>query len=158
MLIYLLNYCEKFSSHHIKIILFYHFRGPKEDRGVPQKNIQSRTIESDSSNKYGSTQKAYLTVPTIQDVFICYGTVPDYASFRDPKQGTWFIQAFVKTFEEHSHDTEFDGLMKLLQTKLFEISKQHNVHQTMSRESRGPTKNFFLNTGLYNNDNNNDET
>lgn len=97
-----------------------------------------------------STSQCAISATT-KDFYICYGTIPNYASLRDSQQGSWFIQAFVQILAMHSHNKEFDDLMRLVQTRLYKIGQENNVlvQQSMSYEKRGSTKKFYLNPGLY---------
>lgn len=89
--------------------------------------------------------------PTFQDVYICCGTIPNYAALRHTQDGSLFIQAFVEVLAEYSHAYDFDELMTLVQSKLNVITKQYKVNtfQTISYEKRGVTKKLHINPGFY---------
>lgn len=119
------------------------------DQGVQQNNDlpqNTRTIENDPCYKLVATENTSMLIPTIQDVYIVYGTTPNYASIRDPNKGSWVIQAFVEVVRKHYRFIEFDGLIRRVQNRLKIIAKDRNVqiHQTISYEKRGVTKKFYI--------------
>lgn len=148
-----------FSSHPFKMYAFLNFRGSLTDPGINhnggqiQNRHNSNIIETDPSTISIPAQNTPQLVPTIQDVFVCYATSPNYASLRDPQEGTLLISAFVETFAMHSHNTDLDDLMKLVQTKINRISNEYRVEnrlfQTIDFRQLGPTKKFYINPGLY---------
>ncbi|KAH9499435.1 Caspase-7 [Bulinus truncatus] len=50
-------------------------------------------------------------VPTHADCVFAMSTTSAMASWRDPKHGTWFIQAVAKIFSEHAHNCDINKLM-----------------------------------------------
>ncbi|KAF2903100.1 hypothetical protein ILUMI_03088 [Ignelater luminosus] len=79
-----------------------------------------------------------LVVPRpICDMLVAYSTIPGFASHRDPKNGTWYIQAICKVFMEHAHDTDVESLLKMVDSALSTLVSDSGSRQTSSFENRG---------------------
>lgn len=119
------------------------------DHGVSQNSVLPQnqiTIENDPCHLSVTIEKTAMLVPTIQDFYIIYGTTPNYAAIRDPKKGSWIIQAFVEVLEDNYDYVDFDGLMRRVQDRLRTLSEESGVqiYQTLSCEKRGVTKKFYI--------------
>lgn len=69
-----------------------------------------------------------------------------FVSNRDPKYGTWYIQAICEVFMKHAHDTDIESMLKIVDGML--ENKNHVVRQTASYENRG-FKRCYLHPGLH---------
>ncbi|GJQ75906.1 cysteine-type endopeptidase [Trypoxylus dichotomus] len=76
------------------------------------------------------------------DMLLAFATIPGFVSHRDPKLGTWYIQAICKIFMEHAHDTDVENLLKIVDENLAQNYTSHR--QTSSYENRG-FKRCYLN-------------
>lgn len=127
---------------YINHALLY-FRGPKEDGGVLAQSLN--TIKTDCSTESLATKKPSQLISTVQNVFICYGTTPNYTAFRHRTKGSCFVQAFVLTLAKYSYKRDLDRLMKKVQKKLTKITKKYKINfQSMTYEQRGTTKIFYM--------------
>ncbi|XP_022907697.2 caspase Dronc-like [Onthophagus taurus] len=54
----------------------------------------------------------------IEDILICYCTVPDYNAYRHTIEGSWYINDLCQVFMEHAHDTDIEHLLKMVDEKL----------------------------------------
>lgn len=70
-------------------------------------------------------------------MLIAYSTVPGFVSYRDPQTGTWYIQTICEVFMEHAHDTDVEGMLKMVDHKLEKIVTACHLKQTTSFENRG---------------------
>lgn len=43
-------------------------------------------------------------IPTLADLLVMYSTAEGYYSFRNPKDGSWFIQALCEELRENPHE------------------------------------------------------
>lgn len=106
--------------------------------------IQTLT-ESDSS---GSNTEG-TNIATFYDMKICYSTVSGYNAFRDPIDGSWYVQILCKVLAEHAHDTHLEDLLKII-GEMMNIKRTERDHlQTVSNEDRGFNKNLYFNPGFY---------
>lgn len=87
------------------------------------------------STSFSETDSAVATVnykiPTHADFLFGYSTVEGFKSWRDPINGSWYIQVLCKTLETHWE--QFD-LMKILTITAREIATEYesyhdNVHE-----------------------------
>lgn len=88
-------------------------------------------------------------VATFYDMKICYSTVLGYNAFRDPVEGSWYIQILCKIFAEHAHDTHLEDLLKLIGENMNVKRTERDHLQTVSNEDRGFNKILFFNPGYY---------
>lgn len=115
--------------------------------------VQHNGTESDSLGSIAATGAAAATtganIATFYDMKICYSTVLGYNAFRDPVEGSWYIQILCKVFAEHAHDTHLEDLLKLIGENM-NIKRTERDHlQTVSNEDRGFNKILYFNPGFY---------
>lgn len=106
--------------------------------------IQTITeIDSSGSNSEGTN------IATFYDMKICYSTVSGYNAFRDPVEGSWYVQILCKVLAEHAHDTHLEDILKIIGEHM-NIKRTERDHlQTVSNEDRGFNKNLYFNPGFY---------
>lgn len=92
-----------------------------------------------------------INIPTYSDIKICYATVPGYRSFRDPLDGSWYIQIMCEIWSEHAHDTHLDDLLKMVGSTASVKRTENSKLQTCSNEDRGFFKKLYFNPGYYGN-------
>ncbi|KAK4875468.1 hypothetical protein RN001_011890 [Aquatica leii] len=100
-------------------------------------------------NNINSVQHDSVPItPRVQsDMLIAYSTIPGFLSHRDPKTGTWYIQAICKVFMEHAHAEDVESLLKIVDNKLSSLVAGSS-RQTSSFENRG-FKTCYLHPQLY---------
>ncbi|KAJ8377705.1 hypothetical protein AAFF_G00254390 [Aldrovandia affinis] len=78
-----------------KLFFIQACQGRKEQLAVP---IESDSPESGSAQDYLTTDALVPqdSIPDEADFLLGMATVPDFASFRDRKEGTWFIQSLCE--------------------------------------------------------------
>ncbi|KAM4727900.1 caspase-3-like isoform 1-T2 [Anableps anableps] len=77
-----------------KVFLIQACQGKQTQRGVLQKDVEEvlqKDVEEDSST----------SIPQEADFLIAVSTVEDYLSFRNTKEGSWFIQSVCEQLKEH---------------------------------------------------------
>lgn len=116
-------------------------RGPLSDHGVTR-----RLTEQQLSGNLAEGHN----VPIYYDMKICYSTISGFNAFRDPVEGSWYVQILCNVFANHSHDTHFDDLLKIIGELMNrKRNENNNQSQTTSNEDRGFNKNLFFNPGHY---------
>ncbi|XP_065565704.1 caspase b-like isoform X2 [Artemia franciscana] len=85
---------------------------------------------------------------TFDDMAIVLSTVPGYASFRDPIDGTWLITSLCRVFSSRAFDKDVFTLFKLTDEELKHKTGPGSVVQTLDIQSRGMNKHLFLYPGL----------
>lgn len=86
-------------------------------------------------------------IATFYDMKICYSTVIGYNAFRDPIEGSWYIQILCKVLAEHAHDTHFEDLLKIIGGHMNNKRTECDHLQTASNEDRGFNKILYFNPG-----------
>ncbi|CAL8353456.1 unnamed protein product [Boreogadus saida] len=60
----------------------------------------------------------FHTLPAGADFLMCYSVAKGYFSFRDPINGSWYIQDLCKTLEGYGGSREFTELLTLVNSKV----------------------------------------
>lgn len=110
---------------------------------MPESVTQHNGIESDSLGRPGTN------IATFYDMKICYSTVLGYNAFRDPIEGSWYIQILCKVFAEHAHDTHLEDLLKIIGGHMNNKRTECDHLQTVSNEDRGFNKVLYFNPGYF---------
>lgn len=90
-----------------------------------------------------------LNIATFFDMKVCYSTVLGYNAFRDPLEGSWYVQILCKVLAEHAHDTHLEDLLKIIGEQMNFKRTENDLLQTISNEDRGFTKHLYFNPGFY---------
>lgn len=90
-----------------KLFFIQACQGSNFDRGVV---VQSNHDTTDGAQ--------YYKIPTWADILIMYSTVPGYYSWRNPTQGSWFVQALVSIMKEHSNSLDLLSMLTLVNRKV----------------------------------------
>lgn len=90
---------EPFSGVHCrslrekpKLFFIQACQGNKEQRSIQTDCPRPRSLSTDAVVPKNS-------IPTDADFLLGMATIPDYASFRDRKEGTWFIQSLCEMLQ-----------------------------------------------------------
>ncbi|XP_055627014.1 caspase-like isoform X2 [Toxorhynchites rutilus septentrionalis] len=90
-------------------------RGEKFDEGVVFSSPQMRNKPRDMVDS--RSDQLVFSIPTMADLLLMYSTYDGYYSWRNPRQGSWFIQALQKELKEN-------GKVKDLLTLLTGVSRR----------------------------------
>lgn len=121
------------------------FRGIISDPGI----LRGQKVESDHVSAAQLKKNEAFNLPTYSDMKICYATVPGYRSFRDPENGSWYIQIMCNIWSQHAHDTHLDDLLKMVGNSASVLRTEESKLQTCSNEDRGFFKTLYFNPGYY---------
>lgn len=91
-----------------KLFFIQACRGSMTDPGLiykPKPKARALSAPSDmvDSRLMRESQEPYV-IPTLADLLVMYSTSEGYYSFRNPEQGSWFIQALCEEIAENSHE------------------------------------------------------
>nr|XP_022343163.1 caspase-2-like [Crassostrea virginica] len=101
-------------------------RGGKNGQALEircSQSIQRDELQRDGPNSFSENK---IQIQETRDILLCFSTFPGYASYRDPDQGTWFIQEFVNVFAEQAHDEHVLDMMTAINKRVSQ--KQHRDH------------------------------
>lgn len=124
---WILEQFSNFMEGKPKIFIFQCCRGDKRST--------VSTIKTDSNR-------------ALSDMLVAYATVPGFVSHRDTQKGTWYIQLFCQTVMEHAHDTDIEGILKIVDAGLSNLESSFNTKQTSNYENRG-FRRCYLHPGLW---------
>ena len=120
-----------------KFIMFQACRGGNIDYGV------SKMVMTDSSQGQNPTKD-----PIWKDMLIAYSTIPNYLSYRDTEDGSWFVESLVKVFMNDACNIELRLLLRNVEDTMNAIPHQQGFKQSIEVSSRGIKKSLFFNPGL----------
>lgn len=117
----------------------YPFSGEKRDRGI----IRSFRIETD-----GHREVQQKKTPIFSDIMICYGSCPEFVTFRNTEYGSYYVTVMCQIWAMNSHEKDLNKLLQLLTNEMMNNEHIEGV-QVCSHENRGFHKDLFFNPGLY---------
>lgn len=90
-------------------------------------------------------------LPTINDVMICYATVPGFETLRYPESGSWYIESMCKIWSLSAHNLELKELLDNVGADVHRKQSLEGHIQTSSYANIGFFKKMFFNPGYYGN-------
>lgn len=109
-----------------KLFFIQACRGTMTDPGVLYKpRPKLRLLSSDAVDAKLIKEPDNFVIPTLSDLLVMYSCAEGYYSFRNPEDGSWFIQALCDELRENSHE----DLMSILTgvNRRVAFAKQSNV-------------------------------
>ncbi|KAL7022379.1 hypothetical protein ACKWTF_012217 [Chironomus riparius] len=88
-----------------KLFFIQACRGTSTDPGIllkPKPPIRAATLADTVDAK--AVKEEFFVLPTLADLLVMYSTAEGFYSFRNPKDGSWFIQALCEELRENSHE------------------------------------------------------
>lgn len=99
-----------------KIFLMQACQGDRKDDGVDVRSV----TETDSP------ESNHFKIPSMADFLLAYSTIPGFYSWRNTKQGTWYIQKLSQVLHEDAYEMDILSLLTRVARKVaFEF--QSNV-------------------------------
>lgn len=124
-----------------KIFLFPFCRGDISERGVPNSKIQTDHI-SYRGNRANN-------ISMLSDLIVCYATSQGFKSHRDPEEGSWYIQSFVKNMANKAHDTSFEDILKKIQCDISKLRTNEGLMQTANYTNKSFNRALYFNPGVW---------
>lgn len=88
-----------------KLFFIQACRGKMTDPGILLKpKPRMRMMQMSDSVDSAAFEEQPFVLPTLADLLVMYSTAEGYYSFRNPKDGSWFIQALCKELRENGHE------------------------------------------------------
>ena len=88
-----------------KLFFIQACRGSMRDAGIlfkPKPKMRSFSL-SDTVDAIAYQERPFV-IPTLADLLLMYSTAEGYYSFRNPEDGSWFIQALCEELQENVHE------------------------------------------------------
>ena len=109
-----------------KLFFIQACRGSMTDPGILYKpKPKIRMSHSDAVDAKSMKEPDYFVIPALADLLVMYSTAEGYYSFRNPENGSWFIQALCDELRENSQEDLFLILTGVNRRVAF--AKQSNV-------------------------------
>ncbi|TKS68311.1 Caspase-6 [Collichthys lucidus] len=97
-----------------KIFILQACRGDKFDNPVTA--CAAEDSESETSEVVDAS--AIHTLPAGADFIMCYSVAEGYFSFRNPVNGSWYVQDLCELIQKHGNSLEFTELLTLVNRKV----------------------------------------
>nr|XP_017210076.1 caspase 6, apoptosis-related cysteine peptidase, like 2 isoform X1 [Danio rerio] len=95
-----------------KIFIWQACRGDKKDDPVAPMSAE------DSDDEMAVDAGVSNTLPAGADFIMCYSTTEGFCSFRDPLNGTWYIQDLCEIMGRYRSQLEFTNILTLVNRKV----------------------------------------
>lgn len=87
-------------------------------------------------------------LPQFCDTYVAYSTILDYVSFRNTKDGSWFISAIYDVFRQHADTTDLADMMLKVTEEVMKHTTKDRVMQAVNQDLMGWRKKLYFNPGL----------
>uniref|UniRef100_A0A5F8GUU8 Caspase-3 n=1 Tax=Monodelphis domestica TaxID=13616 RepID=A0A5F8GUU8_MONDO len=103
-------------------------------------------VETDSGT---DEDVACHKIPVEADFLYAYSTVPGYYSLRDPKDGSWFIQALCAVLKQHAHKLEIMQILTRVNRKVATEFESYSSKASLHAKKQMPCIMSMLTKELY---------
>ncbi|XP_059807946.1 caspase-9 [Hypanus sabinus] len=88
------------------------FHTMEEVDSAPDKFSEATSLQTDATPFQGGDEPdAVSSLPTPSDILVSYSTFPGYVSWRDKREGSWYIKTLVRVFNEYAHSEDLQTLL-----------------------------------------------
>lgn len=101
-----------------KLLFVQACRGEEGDKAV---RIPSDNVDQSTVHQTESTSVSYKLISRHSDFLTCYATVDGHMSMRSHSEGSFFVRAFVKIFEQHAANDTLDSLLNKIRKEVSEM-------------------------------------
>ncbi|KAL0280903.1 UNVERIFIED_CONTAM: hypothetical protein PYX00_002060 [Menopon gallinae] len=116
-----------------KIFFVQACRGDKLDPGVTLVSRKGSVSETD-------TGTAAYKIPSYSDFLIAYSSMHGFYSWRNPEDGTWFIQSVVEELKKNGSETNFLELLTRVNRRVaLQFSSQNDEIPWLHEQKQVPT-------------------
>ncbi|XP_051160538.1 uncharacterized protein LOC127281088 [Leptopilina boulardi] len=104
-----------------KLFFFQTNRGEKLDPGITIERNNYKIIETDT----GTTDSGSDKIPTHADFLFAYSTFPEFSSWRNIEEGSWYIQSLCEILDDHAHEM---GLARMLTMTSRKVATEYSSY------------------------------
>lgn len=137
-----------------KLFFIQACRGTLADFGVfmkvkPKPELENVRENSDSIDSEVAKEQTFV-IPNLADLLVMYSTSEGHVSFRNPNDGSWFIQSLCIELSENSHEELLLILTGVLRRVAFNYQSDIEKNQDYDAGKQMPvfmsmlTKTFYL--------------
>ncbi|KAL7300365.1 hypothetical protein TKK_0006986 [Trichogramma kaykai] len=130
-----------------KLFFFQACRGDDIDAGI--KLHSNMSMHSRSPSETDSTTASYK-IPTHADFLFAHSTVQGFFSWRNPEEGTWYIQSLCEIIDTYSATTDLAKMLTMVARKVAtDYASFNNIDPTMHDKKQVPSVTSMLIRDLY---------
>ncbi|XP_012276811.1 caspase-1 isoform X2 [Orussus abietinus] len=104
-----------------KLFFFQACRGNRSDRGI---TLQSRSGSMETDSAVSSYK-----IPTHSDFLIAHSTVEGFYSWRNPKEGSWYVQCLCDVLDNYAMSTDLARMLTLTARK---VATEHATYNDLN--------------------------
>ncbi|XP_069774957.1 caspase-9-like isoform X1 [Narcine bancroftii] len=124
------------------------FHTMEEVDSVPDHSSEITSLQTDATPYQAQDEPdAVSSLPTPSDILVSYSTFPGYVSWRDKKEGSWYIKTLVRVFSEYAHSEDLQTLLTRVTRIISENEEANGVYKQIPGSFNFLRKHlyFFLN-------------
>ncbi|XP_051895533.1 caspase-9 isoform X2 [Pristis pectinata] len=120
------------------------FHTTEEVDSAPDKFSETASLQTDATPCQAEDEPdAVSSLPTPSDILVSYSTFPGYVSWRDKREGSWYIKTLVRVFSEYAHSEDLQTLLTRVTRNISENEEANGVFKQI------PGSFNFLRKHLY---------
>ncbi|XP_032904231.1 caspase-9 isoform X1 [Amblyraja radiata] len=120
------------------------FHTAEEMDWAPDKSSETSSLQTDATPYRAEDEPdAVSSLPTPSDILVSYSTFPGYVSWRDKKEGSWYIKTLVRVFSEFAKEEDLQTLLTRVTRNISENEEAIGVYKQI------PGSFNFLRKHLY---------
>ncbi|CAL1675727.1 unnamed protein product [Lasius platythorax] len=126
-----------------KLFFFQACRGDQVDSGVV---LSPRTLQPSEATDTVTSYK----IPTHADFLIAHSSVQDFYTWRNPVEGTWYIQCLCKVLDEYGTEMDLMSMLTLTARKVAtDFASINPMDKTMHDKKQVPSVTTMLIRSVY---------
>ncbi|CAD5120521.1 DgyrCDS9086 [Dimorphilus gyrociliatus] len=127
-----------------KIFLIQACRGTKFDSGVEIADSEAVNPGADDIFKNRT-----FKIPALADFVFAYSTVPGYFSWRNSREGSWFVQAITTVFEKYCDEKDLLWMLTRVNYEVAYKFESKTNQESMRQKKQIPCITSMLTKDLY---------
>ena len=80
--------------------------------------VEKPDSDDDSDDVVADTGCVPVTIPEEADILIAYSSVDGYESYRNKKEGSWFVTELTKVFNKHAHNMDLTDMLIIVNNEV----------------------------------------
>ncbi|XP_039308892.1 caspase-1 [Solenopsis invicta] len=101
-----------------KLFFIQACRGNKLDRGIMLQSLSTPMVQMESEQFLQTDTVLCYSIPTHADFLIAYSTVQDFAAFKNPSSGSWYMQSLCDVLLEHGTTMDLMNMLTITARKV----------------------------------------
>nr|XP_032818164.1 caspase-9 [Petromyzon marinus]XP_032818165.1 caspase-9 [Petromyzon marinus] len=114
---------------------------PEPDDEPDASPVYSEQARNQSQDETDATPH----LPSMSDMLVAYSSLPGFVSWRDCKQGSWFIQVMLEVFKKHAVNEDLISMITLVNEKLSNEYQAKGVFKQTSSPLNTLRKRLYFN-------------